>query len=131
MYSFFLAEIETFDTKLAQRIQSLSAQIEAQTLQLANLRRTAPAETAEKFEKALRERVGEDEDRLKEREAAGLKEAEGVDVEFGGVERLEDIGTSYEIGTKRLRELDEGVEGTVNKMRRARKAVEYVEEGRQ
>ncbi|GAB7360828.1 hypothetical protein MBLNU230_g0814t1 [Neophaeotheca triangularis] len=123
-------EIETFDAKLAQRIQSLSAQIEAQTLQLANLRRTAPAETAGKFETAVRGREAEDERVLREREELGLEEAGAVEVDVGRVERLDEVRASYEGGAKRLRELEEGGEGTVRKMRRARKAVEFVEEGK-
>ncbi|EME42210.1 hypothetical protein DOTSEDRAFT_108692, partial [Dothistroma septosporum NZE10] len=59
-------ELDPFDAKLAQRVQSLSAQIESQTLQLANLRRKAPQETAQAFIRSFEKQSEEYETKIKE-----------------------------------------------------------------
>ncbi|KAK5168778.1 uncharacterized protein LTR77_006087 [Saxophila tyrrhenica] len=121
-------EIEAFDTKLAQRIQALNAQIENHTLQLANLRRTAPKETAEKFEESFKKASERDDERLVKGSEALVDEAKQAKVDVGEVERLEEIQATWQNGTESLTALKSGLGGTVAKMERAQQAVDFLEE---
>lgn len=122
-------ELEPFDTKLAQRIQALSAQIEHQTLQLANLRRKAPQETAVKFTESFEKQTGQFEKLLKADEAVRMEAARGVNVDVvGRGERVEEMQSTWQMGNERLAALKSGLGGTVARMEKAKKAVEVVEE---
>lgn len=121
-------ELDPFDTKLAQRVQSLSAQIESQTLQLANLRRKAPQETAQAFIKSFEKQSEEYEERLKLDREARMEAAKGVSVDVGEVERVEEMEATLERGRSDLEALKASVGPTVERMEKARKAVEVVEE---
>lgn len=121
------AEIEPFDAKLAQRVQALSAQIENQTLQLASLRRDAPGATAKKFEEDFARRREEDAARV---EAQGEMEAEAarqMKLDVGEIGRLGEVQGTWQRGTEELEELKDRVGGTVAKMERAKRAVDFVE----
>ena len=122
------AEIEPFDTKLAQRIQALSGQIESQTLQLANLRRNAPAETAQRYNDTFAKQSQEYDARLRKSEDSSLEAAKNIKIDVGEVERLDEMQVSWQKGTENLNTLKSGLGSTVAKMERARKAVDYVEE---
>jgi kinetochor protein Mis14/NSL1 len=120
-------EIEPFDAKLAQRVQSLSAQIENQTLQLASLRRDAPGATARKFEEEFKRRSEEDEARVKKQEEMDAEAARELKLDVGDVERLGEVQGTWQRGTEELEELKARVGGTVARMERAKRAVEFVE----
>jgi kinetochor protein Mis14/NSL1 len=122
------AELEPFDTKLAQRIQALSAQIEHQTLQLANLRRKAPQETAQKFTQSFEKQSEEYDARLKADEQAKLEAAKATSVDVGNFERVDEMQSTWQRGAEDLATLKSGLGGTVARMEKAQKAAEVVEE---
>ena len=121
-------EIEAFDAKLAQRIQALSAQIESHTLHLANLRRTAPAETSQQFRESFTKSSEEDDARLQRMAEQQLQNAKSATVDVGEVERMDEVQLTWQNGTERLNALKSGLGGTVAKMERAQAAVDYLEE---
>lgn len=121
-------ELEPFDTKLAQRIQNLSAQIEHQTLQLANLRRKAPQETAQKFTQSFEKQADEYEAKLKADEEAKMEAAKATRVDVGSVDRVEEIQSSWQRGNESLAALKSGLGGTVARMEKAQQAAEVVKE---
>lgn len=123
-----ITEIEAFDTKLAQRIQALSAQIESQTLHLANLRRTAPEETAQRFQESFTQSSEEDDARLQRLAEQQLENAKASKVDVGEMERMDEVQSTYQSGTENLNNLKSGLGGTVAKMERAQAAVDYLEE---
>lgn len=108
-------------------MQSLSAQIEIQTLQLANLRRTAPAETSQRFQDSFTKQVEAYDARLHKDEAAKLEAARSTKMDIGEVERLDEIHTTWQNGTESLVALKSGLGSTVAKMERAQSANEAVE----
>ena len=119
-------EFEPFDSKLAQRIQVLSSQIENHTLQLANLRRTAPQNTAQRFEESYRKESERYDELLQKDEAAKLEQARSTTLDIGELERLDEIQSSWQSGTENLISLKSGLGGTVAKMERAQQAVEVL-----
>ncbi|KAI6807490.1 hypothetical protein KC332_g11936 [Hortaea werneckii] len=121
-------EIEPFDTKLAQRIQNLSAQIEQRTLDLANLRRNAPAETSKRFQDSFAKQTEDYDTRLQKDEQMKLDEARSTHMEIGGVERLDEMQSAWSKGTEQLQELRTGLGSTVARMEKAEKAVGVLEE---
>lgn len=121
------AEIEPFDTKLAQRVQALSAQIENQTLHLANLRRNAPAETARKYDEAFSKQSAEYEATLKKQEEDTLAAARASKLNISEAERMDEVQGTWQKGTEELGGLKTRLGSTIAKMERAQKAVEYVE----
>ena len=121
-------ELEPFDTKLAQKIQALSTQIEYQTLHLANLRRKAPRDTAEQFKTAFERQNVEYEKRLESEKLARLKAAEETDVGVGEVKRVEEMQGTWQRGNEDLEKLKEGMSGTVGRLEKAQRAVEVVGE---
>jgi kinetochor protein Mis14/NSL1 len=120
-------EIEPFDAKLAQRVQALSAQIESQTLELASLRRNAPGATAKKFEEEFKRRSEEDEARVKKQEEIDAEAARELKLDVGDMERLGEVQGTWQRGTEELEELKGKVGGTIARMERAKRAVEFVE----
>lgn len=121
------SEIEPFDTKLAQRIQSLSAQIETQTLQLANLRRTAPAETSQRFDESFTEQADAYDARLQKEAEEKLSAARSTKMDIDEVERLDEIQNTWQNGSENLVALKSGLGSTVAKMERAQSANEAIE----
>lgn len=120
-------EIEPFNPRLAQSLQSLSAQIEAQTLALATLRRTAPGETARKFEEGFVEGLEGDERRLRKEREAGVEAAGRVEVGVEGWERGQDMREAWRSGEEGLGQLTKGLGGTVERLEKAGRAMEVVE----
>lgn len=108
-------------------MQALSAQIENQTLQLANLRRNAPAETARKFQDSFTQQSDEFDARLRKQEEAELEAARRAKLEVGEMERLDEVRGTWEKGAEELGELKARMGGTMAKMERAQRAVEFVE----
>ncbi|KAI7550505.1 hypothetical protein KC331_g3131 [Hortaea werneckii] len=123
-------EIEPFDTKLAQRIQNLSAQIEQRTLDLANLRRNAPAETSKRFQDSFAKQTEDYDTRLQKDEQMKLDEARNTHMEIDGTERLDEMQSAWTKGTEQLQELRTGLGSTVARMEKAEKAVGVLEEKR-
>ncbi|RMY42274.1 hypothetical protein D0864_16132 [Hortaea werneckii] len=121
-------EIEPFDTKLAQRIQNLSAQIEQRTLDLANLRRNAPAETSKRFQDSFAKQMEDYDTRLQKDEQMKLEEARNTHMEIGEMERLDEMQNAWTKGTEQLQELRTGLGSTVARMEKAEKAVGVLEE---
>ncbi|KAK0864245.1 hypothetical protein LTS02_006069 [Friedmanniomyces endolithicus] len=120
-------EIEPFDTKLAQRLQALSVQIENQTLQLANLRRTAPAETARRFKERYVRDAEEYDVRLRAIEEMELEAARQTRIDLGHVERVDEMQVTWQKGSEELLALKSGLGSTVARLEKAQKAVEVVE----
>lgn len=123
-----IEEIEPFDTKLAQRIQALSSQIEDHTLQLANLRRTAPAETSRRFQDSYTQASEQYDARLQRDEETRLQEAKNTKVEVDDLERLDEIQSTWQNGSEALMSLKSGLGGTVAKAERAQQVVSVLEE---
>ncbi|KAG8623779.1 hypothetical protein KVT40_008755 [Elsinoe batatas] len=118
-------ETETFDHRLARRVQAVASEIEELTLTLANLRREAPGRAAgvwaEREEEGRREwdsRMAEEEKRMGEGE---------VEVKVEGLERVGEMRRGWEEGTKRLVGVKEGIGGVVGRGERAREGVRYLE----
>ena len=116
------AEIEPFDTKLAQRIQALSSQLEAETLHLANLRRTAPAATAQRFQQSFAQHVEVSDSALQRDEQERLDEAKGTTLRVSEIERVDDIQSTWRDGVQTLHALQNDLGGTLAKMERAQRA---------
>jgi kinetochor protein Mis14/NSL1 len=120
-------ESEPFDTKLAQHIQSISAQIEKEQLQLANLRRTAPARTAKRFQDSF-EKTSEQEDaRLQKAQEVQLDSARQTKMEVSVPERLDEMQASLRTGSETLHTLKPGYERSLSGMGRAQEAMDFVE----
>lgn len=120
-------EFESFDAKLAQRIQGLASQIEQQTLQLANLRRTAPAETAQRFQDSFTQQSDQYDAQLRRDEEDRLRAAKDTDIDIGEVQRSDEIQSTWQHGAENLMALKSGLGGTVAKMERAQQAVNVIE----
>jgi len=120
-------EIEPFDTKLAQRIQALSAQIEHHTLQLANLRRNAPSETSQRFQDSFEKDSEAYEARLAKDEEVQLEEAKRMQVVVGEMERMDEVQGTWYKGAETLSGLKSGLGNTVARMEKAREAVTVVQ----
>lgn len=121
------SELEPFNPKLAQKIQSLSAQIERETLYLANKRRKAPQETAQKFLESFDKQAKEGDEKLLADQEAKVKAAGETTVDVGRVERVEEMQGTWQRGREELAGLKAGMVGTVERMERAQRAVEVVE----
>ncbi|TKA73910.1 hypothetical protein B0A55_05044 [Friedmanniomyces simplex] len=121
-------EIEPFDTRLAQRLQTLSSQIEHQTLQLANLRRTAPAETARRFQERYAKDTQEYDTRMREVEERELQAARETKVDPGHIERADEMQSTWQRGSDELLALKSGLGSTVARLEKAQKAVDVVGE---
>ena len=116
-------EIEPFDYKQAQRIQNLSTQIEQRTLDLANLRRNAPAETSRRYQQVFDEQTEKYDGRLERDREEGVEKARGTDIGIEEVERLDEMQISWARGSEQLLALKSGLGGTVARMEKAQRAV--------
>lgn len=123
-----IIEIEPFDTKLAQRIQNLSAQIEQRTLDLANLRRNAPAQTSERFQDSFAQQSREYDARLQKDEEAQMAAARNTHMDLGEIHRSEEMQNMWARSSEQLQELRDGLGNTVARMEKAQKAVGVLEE---
>jgi kinetochor protein Mis14/NSL1 len=121
-------EFEPFDTKLAQRLQTLTAKIDHETLQLANLRKNAPVETAQRFQQSFEKQEETQEARLAKAEQERLEVAKDTKMEVGEVERMEEVQGSWQKGSEKVAALKTGMGSTVARIEKARKAVEVVGE---
>lgn len=120
-------EIEPYDTKLAQRVQALSSQIENHTLQLANLRRTAPVETSQRFQDSFTRQAEDYDARLQKEQEEKLNEAKNTNLDIGDMQRLDEIQSTWQNGSDNLMSLKSGLGGTVAKMERAQQAADVLQ----
>ena len=124
-------EYEPFDSRLSTKLATLHGELEALTSQVSKLRRTAPAQAAEKYRTALMASLDDDEKTHEtEKERAGKIEGEEGLLRLDDIAEgwQEDISAMYEHGLAELRRLggQGGGEGsgslteTVGKVQRAK-----------
>jgi len=101
--------------------------MENNTLQLANLRRNAPAESARKFQESFTQQLEDFDARLKKQAEADLATAKESKLDVGDIERLDEVQETWQKGMEELGELKARMGGTVAKMERAQRAVDFVE----
>ncbi|QIW95972.1 hypothetical protein AMS68_001490 [Peltaster fructicola] len=119
-------EFEPFDAKLAYRIQELSREIEDHTLQLAELRREAPATTASKYQAALQAEDETYQTRLELTQTTRLSRASETKLNVSGVARVDEIKQTWQESNEKLADLKSGVEQTIKKAEQAGRAQQYV-----
>ncbi|KAG9549154.1 hypothetical protein KCU71_g9014, partial [Aureobasidium melanogenum] len=123
-------ELEPYDGKLSQKLQSLSAQIENLTLQLANLRREAPAKAAAAYASKLET---EDQTFQEARKAAEKQQRAKIlqEKDLCGVGQLRDWNEcerSWELATKGLVDVKESIGATSARLVQARDAAAYLDQ---
>ena len=104
----------------------MSAQVENQRLQLANLRRTAPAETAQRYRENYSQRTEAYDARLQKNQEQKLEDAKNTSMDVDEPERLDEIQQSWQAGSENLDALQPGYSSTVAKMERAKNANEAI-----
>ena len=107
-------------------MQGVTGQIEALTLQLANLRREVPGKTAGRYEAALKEEEARFAREVEAGEEADRARVGDVMVGAEGLGDVEGLRKAWDEGTKRLLEVKDGVGGVQARLERAREAVEYL-----
>jgi len=109
---------------------NLSAKIENLTLQLANLRRTAPAQAAASYAATLEKEekeFGEARQRAEEQRKRMLEE-EGVQLGTEGVRDWEEAERNWEQATKGLVDIKEKIGETGARLVQARDAAAYLDQ---
>ena len=96
-------------------------------MQLANLRRTAPAETSSRFQESFTKSSEQDDAPLQNFDVETLQDAKNTRMDVGEVERLDEIRATWQSGSDSLVSLKSGLGGTVAKMERAQRAVDVLE----
>lgn len=120
-------EVEAYDHRLAKRIQDTSAQIEALTLELANLRRSAPKEAARRFQSGFEDEGRVWDEKLRDAEEKRLAEVKKVELDVVGLEREEETRKAWERGMSTLVGVKDGIGGTVARLERAQGVIGYLE----
>ncbi|KAL1310854.1 hypothetical protein AAFC00_001086 [Neodothiora populina] len=126
-------EYEPFDHRLASKIQLLTSQIEALNLQLANLRRSAPASASQAYKtRSQTQRLAHVEARREAEEKALAQALEDETKELMSavakdLERVDEMRETWEKGTKTLGDVRQGVGASTAKFERARRAVDHLE----
>ncbi|KAK6006783.1 hypothetical protein QM012_005791 [Aureobasidium pullulans] len=123
-------ELEPYDSKLSQKLQSLSAQIENLTLQLANLRREAPAKAAAAYAANIQ---SQDQDFQDARKATEEEQTAKIlqDDDLCGVSGLRDWNEcerNWEVATKGLVDVKESIGVTSARLVQARDAAAYLDQ---
>ncbi|CUS08106.1 unnamed protein product [Tuber aestivum] len=122
-------EFEAYDRKLHDRVSALYAELERETLRVAQLRREAPGRARRAFEEALRSE-GEGDERIL-RELGRKRGEEGVgqvgDLGVRELERGEEVARGYEEGVGMLMGLQSKLPAIAHKLTRAHDALDYVE----
>lgn len=121
-----LAEFEPFDAKLAYRIQDLSRDIEEHTLQLAELRRDAPATTAARYQTALQTENENYQSRLQGISASRLAQASEAKLRIDDIARLDEIKQTWQDSNEQLASLKTGIDQTIKRAEQAERARGYV-----
>ena len=91
------------------------------------MRRNAPGATAKKFEEEFQRRSEKDEARVKKQEELDAEAARELKLDVGDLERMSEVQGTWQRGTEELEELKGKVGGTVARMERAKRVVEFVE----
>lgn len=123
-------ELEPYDSKLQTKLLNLSAKIENLTLQLANLRRTAPAQAAASYAATLEKEekeFGEARQRAEE-QRKGMLEEEGVQLGTEGVRDWGEAERNWEQATKGLVDIKEKIGETGARLVQARDAAAYLDQ---
>ncbi|KAG0128428.1 hypothetical protein HOY82DRAFT_671508 [Tuber indicum] len=124
-------EFEAYDRKLHDRVSALYAELERETLRVAQLRREAPGRAKRAFEEALK-REGEGDERI----LRELGRKRGAGEEGGGLmgdlgvrelEREEEVARGYEEGVGVLMGLQSKLPAIAHKLTRAQDALDYLE----
>lgn len=121
------------DSKLIDRLNKLQAESDALTLEIAELRRSAPVKIREVYVEAWKTASERDDQAMRESLKDVDAEGEMVRREFEGIvkplERQEDVERAWEGAIAGLGVLKKELGGTVAKMESARRAGEYVLRG--
>lgn len=96
-------------------------------MQVANLRRTAPIETSQRFQDSLTKQADAYDLRFQKAEEERLEAARQTKMDVGEVERLDEIQSTWQNGSENLVALRSGLGSTVAKMERAQSANEAIE----
>ena len=96
-------------------------------MQLANLRRTAPAETSQRFQESFSKQADVYDERLQKDEQDKLEAARNTKMDIGEVDRLDEIQSTWQNGSENLVALKSGLGSTVARMERAQSAHQAVE----
>jgi kinetochor protein Mis14/NSL1 len=98
------------------------------TEKVADLRRTAPAESATRWQQAYQSQVQENDVEMDEQEKQGIKEAEEEGkVDLGDLERWDEVRDTWAKGTEELLALKGGLTETVARLERAKTVVGYMQ----
>ncbi|KAI4728222.1 hypothetical protein E4T49_03888 [Aureobasidium sp. EXF-10728] len=123
-------ELEPYDSKLAQKLQSLSAQIEHLTLQLATLRREAPAKAAAAYAATLATQDSTFEQSKKaaeEEKMAQIQEQRDL-CGVSGVRDWDECQRNWEMATAGLVQVKENIGATGARLVQARDAAAYLDQ---
>ncbi|KAI9787755.1 MAG: hypothetical protein M1839_000287 [Geoglossum umbratile] len=128
-------EYEPYDRRLHARLQALQASLEAQTLALSQLRRSAPAAAAAAYVQGEVEQAAAAAAAVARLGAAAavvvVEEPRVVGVlNVPPLERQADVEGAYGTAVAELGGLKSGLPATAARLERARKAAEYVEGSR-
>ena len=99
-------------------------------MQLAEIRRNAPVETARRFREAYAEEVEALDSNLKRDEEVRLSRAKATELSFVEVDRLDEVRQNWQQSSEELLAFRSGLEHTIRNMDKAQKAVEYVAQNR-
>ncbi|KAI5210141.1 hypothetical protein E4T39_00518 [Aureobasidium subglaciale] len=123
-------ELEPYDTKLATKLHKLSAQVENLTLQLANLRRTAPAQAAAAYASTLDddEKRFEDARTRAEDDAKRRLQEHGVSLGMENVRDWDECERNWDMATKSLLHVKESIGATSARLVQARDAAAYLDQ---
>lgn len=104
--------------------------MEAETLHVANLRRTAPARVSEGFQQSFAKASEQEDARLSQIGEKSLLEAQNTRMDVGEVQRLDEVQATWYHGSEGLISLKAGLGGTVAKMERAQQAMDLFDQKR-
>ncbi|THW50831.1 hypothetical protein D6C76_07041 [Aureobasidium pullulans] len=123
-------DLEPYDSKLQTKLLNLSAKIENLTLQLANLRRTAPAQAAASYAATLEKEEKEFEEARQraEEQRKRMLEEEGVQLGTEGVRDWGEAERNWEQATKGLVDIKEKIGETGARLVQARDAAAYLDQ---
>ncbi|KAI1015999.1 hypothetical protein LB504_009025 [Fusarium proliferatum] len=117
---------EPFDTRKRRRVADLITQEEKLLEDVAALKRSVPATTAEAQAEQLRDGLKRDDDMLEARKQQIIAEAAEVDLNVQPLERQDGVEKGFRRAVEGLGRLKRDMPAVVAKMERARVAGEYV-----
>ncbi|KAF5642676.1 hypothetical protein F52700_3103 [Fusarium sp. NRRL 52700] len=117
---------EPFDTRKRRRVADLITQEEKLLEDVAALKRSVPATTAEAQAEQLRDSLKRDDDMLEARKQQIIAEAAELDLNVQPLERQDGVEKGFRKAVEGLGRLKRDMPAVVAKMERARVAGEYV-----